>query len=103
MIKYDNLIYLTICEESLKQFSKKSLSVTYVGYCRALNYAITDNNLSDIEAKNMSDILEKIKFLYSLEYGDAADYLLRYFKKDNLINYERAVRISKNIFPESFK
>jgi len=94
MSKYDNYIYLTICEVSFESFEKTNFA-TYTNYCRTFKSSLLDGNLSSYEKKciiQVSDMLDKI---YGMNIDMTSYYINEFFQLEKFIVFEKIVRTFK--------
>ena len=99
-IKYDNFVYLTICEASFDLF-KESNCMTYQNYCNLFKFSIQDGKLSK---KEMSDIAFIIKFVdkvFSMDYETTAMYVKNFFILEKYKKFEMPVRYTLEFYPFS--
>jgi hypothetical protein len=101
MSKYDNHIYLTICEASLELF-KKSVFLTYLNYCRNLGSALNNDLLTKNQNRDIIKLIEVLDKIFTLSPEDTGKYIYDYFNLniEKLIEFEKSVKITQNVFPD---
>ena len=77
-IKYDNFVYMTICEISFDLF-KKSKCMTYQNYCNLLKLSILDGKLSGGETSDIFEIMKVLDKLFSMNDKDTGMYIRNFF------------------------
>lgn len=98
MNKFENFIYLSICDITMPMF-KKTKFMTYINYCRYMHDSITNNNLSGIERDNFISIVNHLKLLYNLDDNEIMDYIINYFISDRVVEMQKIIMLTKEIFP----
>ncbi len=100
MNKFNNYVYYTICEISLKYFEKSGFK-TYSTFCKLLAISIKDDHLSLKEAKFMAKLIDEIMFIYALDGKSAGDYVCKFFFNEKYLIFETPVRNMKYLYPYS--
>jgi hypothetical protein len=100
MNRYDNFIYLAICETSLETFESTKF-VTYFNYIKTLGRSFKTNTLSYNEKKHIAKISLNLDLLFSMSIDDNARYMVQFFELevDLIIKLEKSVRLTKKAFP----
>lgn len=98
MSKYDNYVYITICEVSFKTF-KKSEYTTYNNYCKGLLRSIKENYLTKREKIDLSVILNEMDLIFGMDENETNRYLLEYLESDRCSEFEKIVRLTNDLFP----
>lgn len=101
MKKYDNFIYLTICEMTIPMVKNTNYS-TYAGYCRGIATAIDNEYLSGTELKNINIIHKVLTLYFGMSYDENKKYIEDYFLLGLWKEYELLVRLTIDCFPHSF-
>ena len=96
--KYENYIYLTICEASLDKFNKSNFS-TYLNYINNLSLSFESNTLSYSQCCDVMGVVETISTIYSLSVDDSLFYIKQYLKSDRILQFEKSVRLVRMNFP----
>ena len=97
-IKYDNFVYMTICETSLVLF-KKSKCMTYQNYCNLLRLSILDGKLSGSETSDIFEIMETLDKFFSMNHKDAGMYIRNFFVEQKYLKFEYPVRYMLEYYP----
>ena len=101
MKKYDNYIYLTICELTINMVKGTNYS-TYNAYCRGIANSIKDDVLSGYELRQMNYLNKMLTLYYGLSLNDTKKYIDAYFLEELWVNYELSARLTLDCFPLSF-
>jgi hypothetical protein len=99
MSKFDNRIYLTICEVSLECF-KRSKFISYVNYCYDMGLSLKTNTVNKSQTRNLEEIIEMLDKIYSMDAEMTGNYLLNYFTSDNVREFEKCVVLTQESFPD---
>lgn len=98
-MSYDYIIFLAICEELVAEFDlKHSNYVRFTSYCVGLGYSLSDGNLNKHEIKVINKCVNSIMYFFALDLDSASEYLVKFLEKDNIIEYERSVRLTNKFF-----
>ena len=102
MSKFDNRIYLTICEVSMECF-KKSKFISYVNYCYHMGLALKSNTagiaIGKSQCKDLNEVIEMLDKIYSMDAETTGKYLFNYFTSDNIREFEKCVILTQEAFP----
>jgi hypothetical protein len=98
MNKFENFIYLSICDITMSMF-KKTKFMTYINYCRSMHDSIINNNLSKIERDNLIAIVNHLKLLYNLDDDEIINHITNYFISDKVVEMQKIIMLTKEIFP----
>lgn len=98
--KYDNFVYLTICEASLTLFDK-SICVTYQNYCNLLRLSLQDGNLSKKEISDIAYIMKITNKIFYMDDKTNAMYVRKFFEEEKYKKFEMAVRYTTAFYPTS--
>ena len=99
MSKFDNRIYLTICEVSMGCF-KKSKYINYVNYCSNMGLALKTNTIGKSQTRDLNEIIEMLDIIYSMDSPTTLKYLFDYFNSDNVREFEKCVTLTHELFPD---
>jgi hypothetical protein len=99
MSKFDNRIYLTICEVSMECF-KRSKFISYVNYCYDMGLSLKTNTINKSQTRNLEEIIEMLDKIYSMDAEMTGKYLLNYFTSDNVREFEKCVILTQTAFPD---
>jgi hypothetical protein len=100
MNKFNNYIYLSICEISVKLFEKSNFT-TYTGYCASMKTSLTLREFSGREVADLEAIGDYLKLLYNLENHEIGMYLDDYFNSDKISEFHKCVQLIDEYFPMS--
>ena len=100
MSKYDNYIYLTICEVSLESYKDTNFS-TYVEYCKQMSKSLMDGDISKRDRRDIEKVVNILDKVFSLSPEDTGGVIADYFSlpSDRHMIFEKAVRMTKECFP----
>ena len=100
MTKYENHIYLTICEVSLETY-KKSVFLTYVNYCRNMGRSLESELLTTSQNKDLIKIMDMLDIIFTLNTEDTGKYICDYFNQDlmKILEFEKCVKLTQELFP----
>lgn len=101
MTKFDNYVYLTICEISLDLFHKTKFA-TYVNYCRTMSKSLETPPLDKREMSDMMKIVLELGLIYNFDIDTAVKYIKDYFSSGRCNEFEKCVYLTKKSFPFSF-
>lgn len=101
MSKYENHIFLTICEASIELY-KKSVFLTYVNYCRNMGSSLRSDLLTKNQNVDIIKIINVLDKIFTLSGEDTGKYIYDYFNLDSekIIEFEKCVKITQNVFPD---
>lgn len=99
MSKFDNRIYLTICEVSMECF-KKSKFINYVNYCSNMGLALKTNTVGKSQTRDLNDIIEMLDIIYSMDAETTGKYLFDYFTSEYVREFEKCVILTHESFPD---
>jgi hypothetical protein len=97
MCKFDNYVYLTICEVSIEDFKKTNWN-TYVVYCKNIYLAIKTNTLSNKETKDIEKMMGIIDKIYSMGSVLTYKYVVDYFGKADHHRFYKVVTLTQDCF-----
>lgn len=98
--KYENYIYLTICEVSIKLFEESEYS-DYNDYCESLKLRMKDNTLLRKQSSNIMSIVNHLYTIYALNREESIEYIIKFLNSDKIKDFELSVRVFKIFFPHS--
>ena len=98
MSKYDNYVYMEICTITLKTF-RGSVYNTYQGYCRGMLRSLKHNELSKREKHDLSVIFDGLELIFGMDITDTNRYILEYLESERYSEFEKVVRMTKDLFP----
>jgi hypothetical protein len=98
MSKYDNFVYMTICEVTLVSYKDTGFS-THSNYCRDVAFNIKANTLSNKQKSHIALILKTLDKIYSMNPEDVGIYVANYFLEEKFLTLETVVRMTNEYFP----
>ena len=99
MARFDNIVYMTICEVTLK-LAKNSNCRTHASYCRLFSLSLKHNNLSAVEKAAFSSIVGVMDLVFSLSAESTSKYIFDYFNLEMYLKFEKPVRLTQEYFPQ---
>ncbi len=81
MVKFDNYVYMTICESSMVQFKKSHFS-TYINYCKTLNLSLKSGVLDRKETADIIQIGNDLVLIYGFDDETCGKYIAEFFDLD---------------------
>jgi len=101
MTKFDNYVYLTICEVSFELFKKTNFA-TYVNYCRTMSKSLETPPLDKREMGEVMMIVLELGLIYNFDTDTSVKYIKEFFASDRCLDFEKCVYLTKKSFPFSF-
>jgi len=103
MVKFDNYVYMTICESSIVLFKRSHFS-TYINYCRTLNLSLKSGILDKKETADIIQIGNDLVLIYGFDDETCGKYIADFFDMDNdiKISFYKSALITKEYFALSF-
>ena len=103
MEKFDNYVFMTICETSIVLFKKSRFS-TYGNYCKTLNLSLKSGELDRKETADIIQIGNDLVLIYGFDDKTCGEYIVRYFelKTEIIINFYKATLLTLQCFPTCF-
>jgi len=98
MKKFDNHVYLLICEVTLKLY-KQTNCMTHFSYCRLMAASLNDRVLSKQEISHISIISRMLIDIFSFSNEECGVYILNFFSLRKFEKFEEPVRLVKEFFP----
>jgi hypothetical protein len=98
MTKYNNFVYLTICEVTLKTYKRTGFS-THGSYCRWMGISLNDEKVSSLVKLHVSIISEVLKNIFAMDAKTSGVYIADYFLQNKYVVFENVVRATKEFYP----
>ena len=98
MTKYNNFVYLTICEVTLKTYKRTGFS-THGSYCRWMGISLNDEKVSSLVKLHVSIISEVLKNIFAMDAKTSGGYIADYFLLNKYLIFEKIVRATKEFYP----
>ena len=102
MKKFDNHVYMLICEVTLKLY-KETNCMTHSSYCRLMSASLKDGVLSKKETKHISIISDVLGNIFSFNNKESGEYISTYFSLGKYEKFEEPVRLVQEFFPNCGK
>lgn len=96
--KYENYIFLTICEVSL-ELLQESLFSTYHNYCDNMNISLKTGTLTKKQNSELMFIANSLNKIYGLNAKETGEYIADYFDSGRYMELQKLVMLTKEIFP----
>lgn len=97
MHKYENHVYLKICEMTLQCFKETNYS-THAKYCKGLTKALEDGVLTNMNKRHIGMIIKQLDKYFSMSDKDSTIYIMNFLTLEKYLDTERPVRITKEFF-----
>ena len=101
MTKFDNYVFMTICETSFDLFKKSQFS-TYVNYCKTLNLSLKSGKLDRKETADIIKISNDLVLIYGFDDETCGRYIAEYFDCDRYADFQKIVIMTREYFSFSF-
>jgi len=98
MKKFDNHVYMLICEVTLKLY-KDTNCMSHSSYCRLMSASLKDGVLSKKEIKHISIISDVLGNVFSFSDKECGEYISAYFFLEKYEKFEEPVRLVQEFFP----
>jgi hypothetical protein len=89
---------MEICSVTFECF-KGSEYTTYRGYCRGLLRSINENNLTWREKRDLESVFERLDLIFGMSDDENNEYIIGYLNSGRYIQFEKVVRVTKDLFP----
>lgn len=96
MNKFDNYVYLSVCEFTIETFKKSSYR-TFSMYCKQLYHSINDNSFNRFETETMVYITDKLRLVYGLNDAEILYYLTSFYMMPVEMIHQYQVCVETNI------
>lgn len=101
MSKFNNYVYLTICEVSYELF-KKTFFSTYINYCKKFNLSLEDGKLGTREKSDLIEMFDVLHLIYGFKDDESLKYIQTFFKCDKILDFEKYNVEMRELFPQAF-
>jgi hypothetical protein len=89
---------MEICSVTLDAF-KGSAYNTYRGYCEGLLRSINENTLNWREKKDLESVFERLELIFGMSDNENNEHIIGYLSSGRYIEFEKVVRVTKDLFP----
>jgi hypothetical protein len=100
MNKYENHIYLIICEVTLKLY-KETNFVSHSSYCKMMSHYMIDGKLTGRDILHISKIISVLEIVFSMSDVEASKYVKKFFIDGKYSKFESIVASLKVFYPNS--
>jgi hypothetical protein len=100
MTKYDNFIYLTICEITLKLHKQTGFN-SHVSYCRWMGVSLSDARVINLVKNHTSTISDMLNNIFTMDAETSGIYIANYFILERYLIFENIVRATKEFYPNT--
>jgi hypothetical protein len=97
MLKFDNYVFFTLCEHSLRLFEKSHFS-TYRAFCHAMGNTIKLGNFNKNDTNILASLLNDLKLIFGFKDVEAYFYIKRFFSEEKFIIYDEPVRLLREFY-----
>ena len=98
MNKYDNFIYMTICEVTLKLYKQTGFS-SHASYCRYIGVSLNDKKIINMVKNHVSTISDVLDNVFAIDAETSGIYIANFFILEKYIMFDKAVRATKEFYP----
>ena len=98
MTKFDNHVYMIICDVTLSLHKDTSFS-SHIGYCTNMCACMKDGNLSKKQMDHICKIADVLDLVFSMNSQTTGAYISDYFLLDKFKFFQRTVLEAKEFFP----
>ena len=102
MDKYRLHVLIAIAECVMSFYERRNFN-NYMGYCNLMKSKIILKDFSFADIEDLTNISEKLKFLYSLSDSEVSRCLNIFFNHENLGKIFNYVILTKNCFSTSIE
>ena len=99
MRKYENHIYLIICEITMDLYKETNFS-THSNYCSNMCACIKDGILSDKQIRHICKIADVLEMVFNIDSRKAGVYMSEFFELKKYIIFETIVKQQKEYYSE---
>jgi hypothetical protein len=99
MQKYENHIYLIICEITMNLYKETGFS-THSYYCLHMKACIKDGVFTQKQAKHICKISDVLEMVFYIDAKKAGIYISDFFNLEKYKNFEKVVLYQKKFFSE---
>lgn len=100
MNRYENHIYLIICEVTLSLY-KETNFVTHSSYCKMMSHYMIDGKLTNRDISHISKIISILEKVFSISDVEASKYVKKFFIEGKYLKFEGVVNSLKVFYPNS--
>jgi len=97
MVKYENHIYLKICEVTLELYPETNYS-TYAKYCEGLYNSLNTRTLRPLFIRHVSIIIEWVNKYFSLDDVSVFIYLMKFLQLKKFVSMAYPVKAAKKLY-----
>jgi hypothetical protein len=97
MHKYENHIYLKICEMTLQCF-KETKFLTHAEYCKGLGLALKSGSLTNTNKRHIFMIIKYLDKYFTMSDEVSAIYIMNFLTLEKYLITERPVRLTNEFF-----
>ena len=98
MRKFENHVYMDICESSYGIFEKTRYS-TYLNFCRIIKIKLENNDIDKVVESQVLFIAKVIGKLFAFDRQMSVDYIYKFFIQEKYLIFESPVRQMKSCLP----
>jgi heterodisulfide reductase subunit A-like polyferredoxin len=102
MTKYENHIYLIICEVTMDLCKETNFS-THSSYCSNMSACIKDGVLSDKQIRHICKIADVLGEVFYIDSRNAGIYMSDFFGLEKYKNFELVVRQQREYYSDFIK
>lgn len=100
MTKYNNHIYMLICEITLSLYKETNFS-THYSYCSNMCLCLKDRSLSSKQTAHICKIADALHLVFSMDSLTAGRYISNFFELEKHKVFEKAILGVKEFYPNA--
>lgn len=97
MKKFDNHIFMTICEVTLKLYKETRFS-THVNYCGHFSFLIKNNEVRGVYLNHINKITEVLSKIFGMTDDKISFYIYDYFTLNKCKIFENSVLLNNMLY-----
>ncbi len=98
MTKFDNHVYIIICEVTLS-LHKDTFFSSHIGYCMNMSACMKDGNLTKKQKEHICKIADVLDLVFSMNAQTTGAYISDYFLLEKFRVFQQTVLEIKEYFP----
>lgn len=101
MSKFDNRVYMVICEISILSYKKTKFS-TYFGYCSNMKICLKNFDMASSQVNDLLNIAYNLEQIFALDPKSITEYINTFFEDEKFRIFERIVLGMQLVTPQVF-
>jgi hypothetical protein len=96
MSKYDNHVFLIICEVAMEQY-KKSKFLTFINYCRNMASSLKRGDLTKGQTNDFCVIVERLDLIFTMSPDKTGKYISDFFNSERVLEFEKYITLKQQL------